>query len=93
MAQSSGSKKASRTKAAKPTRAEKKQLRAAKRQNRRDKFSQMRQAFTMTRQNDARLIPYLILAFVVTAAVIYLAAASSASAARGCRSCRRCCSG
>ncbi|HET6211074.1 MAG TPA: DUF4191 domain-containing protein [Jatrophihabitans sp.] len=74
MAQSSGSKKAGRTKAAKPSRAEKKQLRAAKRQNRRDTFRQMRQAFTVTRQNDARLVPYLILAFVVTAVVIYLAA-------------------
>ncbi|HEX4726426.1 MAG TPA: DUF4191 domain-containing protein, partial [Jatrophihabitans sp.] len=74
MAQTSGSKKAGRAKAAKPTRAEKKQLRATKRQNRRDNFSQMRQAFTVTRQNDARLIPYLVLAFVVTAAVIYLAA-------------------
>jgi len=74
MAQSSGSKRAGRTKAAKPTRAEKKQLRATRWQNRRDNFSQMRQAFTMTRQNDPRLVPYLILAFVVTAAVIYLAA-------------------
>jgi F0F1-type ATP synthase assembly protein I len=73
MAQSSGSKKAGRAKAAKPTRAEKKQQRATKRQNRRDNFTQMRQAFTLTRQNDPRLIPYLILAFVVTAAVIYLA--------------------
>ena len=74
MAQSSGSKKAGKSKAAKPTRAEKKALRAAKRQRRRDTFSQMRQAFTMTRQNDARLVPYLILAFVVAAAVVYLAA-------------------
>jgi len=32
----------------------------------------MRQAFVMTRKNDKRLIPYLILAFVVTFAVIYL---------------------
>src|SRR6185312_3215245 len=73
MAQSSGFKRAGRTKAAKPTRAEKKQLRATKRQNRRDTFRQMREAFTVTRRNDARLIPYLILAFVVTAVVIYLA--------------------
>jgi F0F1-type ATP synthase assembly protein I len=74
MAQSAGSKKAGKSKAAKPTRAEKKALRATKRQNRRESFSQMRQAFALTRKNDTRLVPYLIITFVVVAAVIYLAA-------------------
>jgi hypothetical protein len=72
MAQSSGSKNARRNKPAKLTRAEKKEKRAAGRQRRRETFSQLRQAFTMTRRNDPRLLPYLILAFVVAAAVIYL---------------------
>jgi F0F1-type ATP synthase assembly protein I len=74
MAQSAGSKKAVKSKAAKPTRAEKKVLRATRRQNRRESFRQMRQAFTLTRQNDTRLVPYLVITFVVVAAVIYLAA-------------------
>ncbi len=72
MAQSPGAKKTGRTKAAKLSRAEKKELRVARRQRRRETFSSMRQAFTMTRQNDSRLIPYLILAFVVVAVVVYL---------------------
>jgi hypothetical protein len=67
MAQSSGAKKT------KLTRAEKKANRAAGRHRRRETFSQMRQAFTMTRQNDSRLIPYLIIAFVLAAAVGFLA--------------------
>jgi hypothetical protein len=32
----------------------------------------MRQAFTLTRQNDARLVPYLVLTVVAVATVIYL---------------------
>jgi hypothetical protein len=67
MAQSSGAKKT------KLTRAEKKAHRAAGRQRRRETFSQMRQAFTMTRQNDSRLIPYLVIVFVLAAAVGFLA--------------------
>jgi hypothetical protein len=67
MAQSSGAKKT------KLTRAEKKANRAAGRKRRRETFSQMRQAFTMTRKNDSRLIPYLIIAFVLAAAVGFLA--------------------
>ena len=39
-----------------------------RRQARRDTFRQMRQAFTLTRQNDARLVPYLVIAFVAVAA-------------------------
>ncbi|MDQ1743736.1 MAG: hypothetical protein QOE23_2075, partial [Pseudonocardiales bacterium] len=37
-----------------------------------DSFQQMRQAFTLTRQNDARLVPYLVLTVVAVATVIYL---------------------
>ncbi|HST46977.1 DUF4191 domain-containing protein [Jatrophihabitans sp.] len=74
MAQSSGAKRNGKTRngRVKLTRAEKKEARAARRQARRDSFRQMRQAFTLTRQNDARLIPYLVIAFVVVAAVFYL---------------------
>lgn len=75
MAQSprtSASGKGSRAKPAKLTRAEKKEARIGRRQRRRETFSSMRQAFTMTRQNDSRLVPYLLLAFVVAAAVVYL---------------------
>lgn len=56
---------------AKLTRAEKKVLRRDRWRARRDTFSQMRQAFTMTRRNDARLVPYMIIAFVAAAAVVY----------------------
>ncbi|MDQ2838809.1 MAG: DUF4191 domain-containing protein [Actinomycetota bacterium] len=73
MAQSSGSTKAGKSKAPKPSRAEKKALRKVRRQSRRETFSQMLQAFTMTRKNDSRLVPYLVIAFVVVAAVLYLA--------------------
>src|ERR1700709_360660 len=61
------------TKPTKPTRAEKKAVRVARRKSRRETFTQMRQAFTMTRKNDAKLVPYLVLAFVVVAAVVYVA--------------------
>src|SRR4051794_14389583 len=60
--------------AAKPTRQEKKATRRARSQSRRDQFRAMRQAFSMTRKNDRKLIPYLVLAFVGTAAVVYLLA-------------------
>jgi len=59
------------SKPAKLTRAEKKAARADKRANRRQTWSNVRQAFTLTRQNDRRLIPYLIIAGVLTAAVLY----------------------
>lgn len=61
-------------KAPKPTREEKKVARSQRRQGRRDQWRNMRQAFTMTRQRDPRLIPYLVITFVVTAAVIYAVA-------------------
>jgi F0F1-type ATP synthase assembly protein I len=70
MAQSSRAKNAGK---AKLTRAEKKAARAAKRQARRDTFRQMGQAFSMTRKNDPRLIPYLVIAFVLGATVGFLA--------------------
>jgi hypothetical protein len=69
MAQSNGANKGGK---AKLSRAEKKAGRAQRRQSRRESFAQMRQAFTLTRQNDAKLVPYLVLAFVVVAVVLYL---------------------
>ncbi|HEX8768027.1 MAG TPA: DUF4191 family protein, partial [Jatrophihabitans sp.] len=71
MAQSTGAKRNGKVKL---SRAEKKAGRAQRRQSRRDSFKQMRQAFTLTRKSDARLVPYLIIAFVVVAAVFYLLA-------------------
>ncbi|HTZ44807.1 MAG TPA: DUF4191 domain-containing protein [Jatrophihabitans sp.] len=71
MAQSSGSKKAGR-RTGKLSRAEKKEQRSLRRQRRRETFSQMRQAFTLTRQNDAKLLPYLVLAAVGALAVVYV---------------------
>jgi len=58
--------------APKPTRADKKAARAAKRQSRRDTWRNLIQAFKLTRQSDARLIPYLILFGVLGAAVLYV---------------------
>src|SRR4051794_22734557 len=74
MAQSGGAKRTGRgrTGKVKLTRAEKKAARAGRRQSRRDSFRQMRQAFTLTRQNDSRLVPYLVIAFVVVGALFYL---------------------
>lgn len=57
--------------APKPTRAEKKATRAAKRQKRRETWSNLRQAFTLTRQNDPRFLPYLILFAVLAGAVMF----------------------
>jgi hypothetical protein len=54
------------------TRAEKKVARAAKRQSRRDNWRSMRQAFTLTRENDSRFVPYLVLFGVLGAAAAYL---------------------
>lgn len=71
MAQSTGAKRNSKVKL---TKAEKKAARAQRKQSRRDSFKQMRQAFTLTRKSDARLVPYLILAFVLAAVPLYLLA-------------------
>lgn len=72
MAQSPGSKKTRKSRAAKLSRAEKKALRKTRRQSRGESFRQMRQAFSLTRKNDRRLVPYLVIAFVMVAAVFYL---------------------
>jgi hypothetical protein len=58
---------------AKPSRADKKTARTAKRQSRRETWRNMRQAFSLTRQNDPKFLPYLILFAVLAAAVLYLA--------------------
>lgn len=53
------------------TRADKKAARADKRASRRETWRNVRQAFTLTRQNDPRLIPYMIISGVLPAAVVY----------------------
>ena len=65
-------KAAAATKPAKLTRAEKKALRAARRAKRRETWSAIRQAFTLTRRNDPRFIPYLLITGIGVAAVVYL---------------------
>jgi hypothetical protein len=65
-------KPAGRSKPAKLSRAEKKTVRAAKRQSRRDTWRNVRQAFTLTRQNDPRFVPYLVLFGALGAAVAYV---------------------
>jgi hypothetical protein len=57
---------------AKPTRAEKKTARREKRQSRRDTFRSVGQAFTLTRKQDPKFLPYLVLFSVLTAAALYL---------------------
>src|SRR5579859_7325419 len=59
-------------KTAKPTRAEKKAQRATKKQARRETLRNIREAFRITRANDRRLIPYLILFGVLAGAAAYL---------------------
>ena len=54
------------------TRAEKKVARKARWQARGDQWRSIKQAFTMTRSNDSRLIPFLIISFIVPAAVVYV---------------------
>jgi F0F1-type ATP synthase assembly protein I len=61
-----------RSKPAKLTRADKKLARGAKRERRRETWRNLRQAFTLTRQNDPRFLPYLVMSGVVGAAVGYL---------------------
>jgi len=67
MAKSGGSKKP-----AKLSREDKKLLRAAKREKRRETFRNVKQAFVLTKEADPRFLPFLIMAGVLTAAVIYL---------------------
>jgi hypothetical protein len=64
--------KSAASKPTKPTREQKKAARAAKKQQRRETWSSLRQAFTLTRREDNRFIPYLIIAGVIGAAVLYL---------------------
>ena len=54
------------------TRAEKKAARAEKRRSRRETWRNLRQAFTLTRENDPRFIPYLVLFGVLGAAAAYV---------------------
>jgi Domain of unknown function (DUF4191) len=65
-------KSASPARPAKPTRAEKKATRAAKKQSRRETWKSMAQAFTLTRKQDPKFLPYLILFSVVAAAALYV---------------------
>ncbi|MGI8760014.1 MAG: DUF4191 domain-containing protein [Jatrophihabitantaceae bacterium] len=60
------------SKPAKLTRADKRAVRAAKKQSRRETWTNLRQAFTLTRQNDPRFVPYLVLFSVLGAAVVYV---------------------
>jgi hypothetical protein len=69
MAKPAGS---SRAKPTKLDRTEKRAARAAKRQSRRETWRNVRQAFTLTRQNDPRFVPYLVLFAVAGAAVAYV---------------------
>ena len=65
-------KSAGASKPAKLTRAEKKEMRIAKRTKRRDTWRSMGQAFSLTRKQDPKFLPYLILFPVLAAAAIYL---------------------
>ncbi|MDT4891756.1 MAG: hypothetical protein QOE97_791 [Pseudonocardiales bacterium] len=60
------------SRSAKPTRAEMKVARRAKRKSRLETLRNVGQAFTLTRQNDPRFLPYLILFTVLAAAAAYL---------------------
>lgn len=66
-------KTAGSSKAVKLSRADKKLARTAKRQSRRETWRNMGQAFNLTRKNDARFLPYLIISGVLAAALVYLA--------------------
>lgn len=59
-------------KPAKRTRAERKEQRIARRAKRRDTLRNLRQAYTITKENDPRFLPLLIIATVVAVAVVYL---------------------
>jgi uncharacterized protein DUF4191 len=59
---------------AKLSRADKKVARTAKRKSRRETWRNMGQAFNLTRQNDPRFLPYLVLFAVLAAAAVYLIA-------------------
>ena len=63
--------KAGAGKPPKPTREEKKLNRAAKREKSRQTRRNLLEAFTLTRKEDRRFIPYLVMAIVVPAAVVF----------------------
>lgn len=65
-------KSAGATKPAKLTRAAKKSARSAKRQSRKDTWKSMGQAFNLTRKQDPKFLPYLILFSVLAAALLYV---------------------
>jgi F0F1-type ATP synthase assembly protein I len=65
-------KPAGQSKPAKLSRADKKLVRAGKREKRRESFRNIRQAFTLTRKQDPRFLPILIIAAVLGAAVAYV---------------------
>lgn len=65
-------KSAGRPKPPKLSRAEKKTQRSAKRTKRRETWSNLKQAFTLTRQQDPRFVPVLIITGVLAAAAVYL---------------------
>lgn len=57
---------------AKPTREDKRAARGEKKQSRRDTMRSMGQAFNLTRKQDPKFVPYLVLFGVLAAAVVYL---------------------
>jgi hypothetical protein len=59
-------------KPAKQTRAERKEQRGARRAKRRDTLRNLRQAFTVTRENDPKFLPLLVIATVVAVAGVYV---------------------
>jgi hypothetical protein len=65
-------KSAGASKPAKLTRAEKKEMRIAKRRKRRETWRSMGQAFNLTRKQDPKFLPYLVLFPVLAAAALYL---------------------
>jgi hypothetical protein len=65
-------KSAGPNKPAKLSRADKKLLRAGKREKRRESFRNIRQAFTLTRQQDPRFLPVMVMLAVAAAAIVYV---------------------
>jgi hypothetical protein len=57
---------------AKLSRAEKKAVRATKREQRRETWRSIRQTFQVSRENDRRMLPLMIMYGVVAAAVVYV---------------------
>jgi hypothetical protein len=59
-------------KPAKLSRDDKKLLRAGKREKRRESFRNIRQAFSLTRKQDPKFLPLMVMAAVLAAAIVYL---------------------